>query len=109
MIGCYFVSEANKPSAGASWQRPAIGRPISASLIDIGSHIWHYSNAKYIFCFGKQLQTGPGGVKQRQRGPMAPNSAKQCDTRPNRANLEYKEPTRANWGQPEPSGTKWAL
>ena len=28
-----FVSEANKPSAGDSWQRQAIGRPISASFI----------------------------------------------------------------------------
>ena len=25
------ASEASKPSAGASWQRPAIGRPTSAS------------------------------------------------------------------------------
>ena len=28
-----LVSEASKPSAGASWQRPTIGRPISASLV----------------------------------------------------------------------------
>ena len=26
-----YASEASKPSAGASWQRPAIGQPTSAS------------------------------------------------------------------------------
>ena len=29
-----LVSEANKPSAGASWQRPAEGRPTAASLFN---------------------------------------------------------------------------
>ena len=27
-----IASKASKPSAGASWQRPAIGRPTSASI-----------------------------------------------------------------------------
>ena len=31
-VASNLVSKTSKPSAGASWQRPAVGRPISASL-----------------------------------------------------------------------------
>ena len=31
-INLWYLSEASKPSAGASWQRPAEGRLISASV-----------------------------------------------------------------------------
>ena len=30
-----LVSEASMPSAGAGWQRPAIGRPTSASFLNL--------------------------------------------------------------------------
>ena len=40
-----LVSEASKPSAGASWQRPAIGRPTSASISNCAK-----------FCSSAQLQ-----------------------------------------------------
>ena len=40
-----IASEASKPSAGASWQRPAIGRPTSASISNCAK-----------FCSSAQLQ-----------------------------------------------------